>query len=76
MHIGIDFTHDLNHSGIGTYSRSLTDAMIRIEPENRYTVLTLRKKTAKIIQHFNDKDLPNFSDPFPNPLMFGSPGYR
>ena len=72
MHIGIDFTHDLNHSGIGTYSRSLTDAMIRIEPENRYTVLTLRKKTAKIIQHFNDKDLPNFSDPFPNPLMFGS----
>ena len=31
MKIGIDFTHDLGYSGIGTYSRSLTEAMMQIE---------------------------------------------
>jgi len=71
MNIGIDFTHDLGHSGIGTYSRSLTEAMIRIEPENRYNIITLRHKIPEVQQHFPTQKEIIYTAPFPNPMMIG-----
>ncbi len=71
MNIGLDFTHDLGHSGIGTYSRSLIEAMIRIEPENQYNILTLRHKIPEVRQHFPHQNKIAYTAPFQNPGMIG-----
>lgn len=72
MNIGIDSTHDLGYSGIGTYTRSLVNAMIDIAPENYYTMLTLRRKAYKLRVHFIERSCLTFSEAFLNPMMFGS----
>ena len=72
MNIGIDFTHDFGYSGIGTYSRSLTEAMTKIEPGNLYNILTLRRKIQKVKTHFTQNRSLAFLDPFPNPMMLGT----
>jgi len=71
MNIGIDFTHDLGHSGIGTYCRSLTNAMAQLEPENRYNIITLRHKIPEVQQHFPHQQNIAYTAPFPNPMMMG-----
>jgi alpha-1,3-rhamnosyl/mannosyltransferase len=71
MDIGLDFTHDLGHSGIGTYSRSLTEAMIRIEPENLYTILTLQNQIPEVRKHFPNQSKLVYSGLFQNPMLLG-----
>ena len=72
MKIGIDFTHDLGYSGIGTYSRSLTAAMIDIEPENNYTILTLLNTVPEVRKHFPLQKEISYAGLFPDPMLFGS----
>ncbi|MBV5319817.1 MAG: glycosyltransferase family 4 protein [Chlorobium phaeobacteroides] len=71
MNIGIDFTHDLGYSGIGTYCRSLTEAMAQREPENIYNILTLHHKIPEVQQHFSNLRAIVYSAPFPNPMLLG-----
>ncbi|NTV92357.1 MAG: glycosyltransferase family 4 protein [Chlorobiaceae bacterium] len=72
MNIGIDFTHDLGYSGIGTYCRSLTESMIRIEPENQYNILTLHNTIKEVQKHFTQFRNIVYSGLFPNPMVAGS----
>ncbi len=72
MKIGIDFTHDLGYSGIGTYSRSLTEAMMQIEPENKYTALTLLNTVPEVRKHFPLQKEISYAGIFPDPMLFGS----
>ncbi|MEI7825049.1 MAG: glycosyltransferase family 1 protein [Chlorobiaceae bacterium] len=72
MKIGIDFTHDLGYSGIGTYCRSLTAAMMQIEPENNYTILTLSSKVSEVQKHFPFQKKITYSGLFPDPMLFDS----
>ena len=71
MNIGIDFTHDLGYSGIGTYCRSLTEAMIRMEPDNKYNILTLQNKIPEVRQHFTNQNQLRYSGIFQNPMLLG-----
>ncbi|HWR00317.1 MAG TPA: glycosyltransferase family 1 protein [Chlorobaculum sp.] len=71
MRIGIDFTHNLGHSGIGTYSRELAKSMAVQSPGDEIHILTRFKKAQLFAVTFESIANVQVREEFPNMMMLG-----
>ena len=71
MRIGIDFTHNLGHSGIGTYSRELALSMAIESPGDEFHILTRFRKARMFAGTFESIANVQVREEFPNMMMLG-----